>query len=387
MPTEAAPALDITAFRSPVYGYALHPPEGWDVTAATEGWRGTDPWGATEADHFDSGIPARRLTVVSTQLPKGMTGDVWIEAHSQGMPVEFETDGGPHCVFRRGTSTMFIPGASVSIIDGVIDGRPAQLRAICGHITGSVTVGDRVFQFSLFVDRTPHGDRSLFDTVMATVDFDPPAPASTFVSARYGFRINVPGDWTAAPAAQQWTGVGRPTDAAADAFVGPSLEGSPRLMGAARTKPDDISEDRFVADVAPLATTVRVDGPAVHCVFGDRVVERGPIPPWSTEVIGGHRAQVRSMCDTVDAVVVVGNRGYVFSLVSGQETRGDLERFRELIASVRFDDGRETFVSDGYGYSVRIPAGDPGVGWAGRGRDADRSRLRRPDALPSRRSR
>jgi hypothetical protein len=58
----------------------------------------------------------------------------------------------------------------------------------------------------------------------------------------------------------------------------------------------------------------------------------------------------------VDAVVVVGSRGYVFSLVSGQETTGDLERFRELIASVRFDEGRELFVSDQYGYSLAIPA-------------------------------
>ena len=63
------------------------------------------------------------------------------------------------------------------------------------------------------------------------------------------------------------------------------------------------------------------------------------------------------MCGTVDAVVFVGNRGYLFTLESGHSTAGDLERFRGLVASVRFDDGLVRFVSDAYGYSIRYPRG------------------------------
>jgi hypothetical protein len=170
--------------------------------------------------------------------------------------------------------------------------------------------------------------------------------------------LEVPGGWTAVPATESWGGSGRPSSSAADALVGPRAMGAPRLTIAAQTKPGDVSEDRFVADAAPLPDAVRTDGPTVSCAFGDSIVERGPVPStWAVDVIGGHRARLRAMCGTVDAVVFVGNRGYLFTLESGQATTGDLERFRDLVASVRFDDGLVRFVSDVYGYSLRYPRG------------------------------
>ena len=60
------------------------------------------------------------------------------------------------------------------------------------------------------------------------------------------------------------------------------------------------------------------------------------------------------MCGTVDAVLFVGDRGYLFTLESGHATTGELERFRDLVASISFDDGQR-HRRNAYGYSVRYP--------------------------------
>ena len=208
-----------------------------------------------------------------------------------------------------------------------------------------------------------------FDELLSALSFDEPPAALT--SPRYGYSIELTRDWQIAPSTREWTGPGRPL------VPCPMPPRTLTRLRASRSpparSPPKRAEDRFITDAAPLPVNVRLNGPVVRCVFGDTVLERGPIPPWETEVIGGHRARVRSMCGTVDAVVFVGGRGYLFTLTSGSGTAGDLERFRRLVASVRFDDGRTTFVSDAYGYSVRIPgdwqATPASAPWAGGIRD------------------
>ena len=376
----------VLPFTSSRYGYSLRIPEGWQLSAsAARSWTQARPWRDGETDTFTRvDRPEVRFEIAAHALPADMSHGGFLAAF-----VSTQTDAqlNQQCGYNGGPILgPYIGGASTKWvrIEGARDAMWA--RGGCDRIDAVVFQDDAAFVMSLL------GSRMLlyvFERMFMGIDFDPPAAAAV-ESQRYGYRLRVPGDWTSTLASHSWSGDDRPIGTTADAFVGPVALGTPRLTIAAQARQNEISEDRFTADVAPLPTAVRIDGPTVTCAFGDTVVERGPVPSaWDSEVIGGHPARVRAMCGTVDAVVFVGDRGYLFTLESGHSTRGDLERFHDLVASVSFDDGRETFVSNDYGYSVRYP-GDWQVSpaptpWAGdpsgdRGKDiissSGRPRLR-----------
>ena len=64
--------------------------------------------------------------------------------------------------------------ATVSLTDGEIDGRHALIRGICGHISATVLVDDRIVVLSLFANLQRDGVPATFDAIMETVDFDLP---------------------------------------------------------------------------------------------------------------------------------------------------------------------------------------------------------------------
>ncbi len=361
------------------YEYTVRVPAGWRVEPATTDWSADNDRSPTAVDAFveELGGSGRTTTfsVAARTIRPGADLERWA-AENVPPPLQYRSAAPHHhCVYGGMTMETVVPSWVADEIAGV----RGYVRDLCGELDGVIIVGDRVFHFNLRTTARPaRGNRAVFrewverltfDKRQTTiVDFKSARGAKSFVSQSYGYSISVPVDWRITPASATWTAeVAAAQDM--DIFAGPAESGSPTLSIAARQKPIEISEDRFVADAAPLPDAVRLNGPAVYCDFGGTVLERGPIPPWETEVIGGHRARVRSMCGTVDAVVLVGDRGFVFSLRSGVTTRGDIDRFHELMASVRFadtfdlDGGQQTsepmrsFSSDRYGYSIGYPLG------------------------------
>ena len=328
------------------YGYTLAIPEGWELTApATTTWAGSGPWRTGETDVYANAGAKRTFEVAARSVPEGLGAFDFVGRY---VPRRGGADE-PTCGYNGGPITgPYIAGAGPVWAEVRPEPRRTLVRATCEVVDAVVFIDATAYVMKLSQTGL---QLWAFDELLSALSFDEPPIA--FNSARYGYSIELTQDWQTAPAIRDWTGTGRPAAPMTDAFIDPRAVA--RFTIAARTKPAETTEDRFVADAAPLPANVRLDGSDVRCVFGGTAVERGPIPPWETEVIGGHLARVRSMCGTVDAVVFVGDRGYLITLVSGERTVGDLERFRQLVASVRFDDGRTTFVSDGYGYSIRYP--------------------------------
>ena len=156
-----------------MYGYSIRYPKGWQVTPAAVAWSGIEPVPGGEADVLSPGGQQgmyRELTVVSTPA-EGASLEDWAAAHAL-LPKEYKVVGKDAYCFFGALGGTKMTDATVSLTDGEIDGRHALIRGICGHISATVLVDDRIFVLSLFANLQREGDPATFDAIMETVDFD-----------------------------------------------------------------------------------------------------------------------------------------------------------------------------------------------------------------------
>ena len=175
----ASPTPNLTeSFTSAVYGYSIRYPKGWQVTPAVDPWSGIEPVPGGEADVLSPGGQEgmyRELTVVSTPA-EGASLEDWATAHAL-LPKEYKVVGKDAYCFFGALGGTKMTDATVSLTDGEIDGRHALIRGICGHISATVLVDDRIVVLSLFANLQRDGDPATFDAIMETVDFDLPVGA------------------------------------------------------------------------------------------------------------------------------------------------------------------------------------------------------------------
>ena len=214
-----------------------------------------------------------------------------------------------------------------------------------------------------------------FDELLSALSFDEPPAALT--SPRYGYSIELTRDWQIAPSTREWTGPGRPT------VPCPMPTRTLTRLRASRSPParSPPKRARTGSSQTPLRclSTVRLNGPSCDASSATRSLSAGrsrPGRPRSSEAIGLAfvRCAERSTPSSSSGAGATCSRS---CRAPGRPATSSASV--ELVASVRFDDGRTTFVSDAYGYSVRIPgdwqATPASASWAG-------GRQRRPGARP-----
>jgi hypothetical protein len=153
-----------------------------------------------------------------------------------------------------------------------------------------------------------------------------------FSSARYGYSISIPADWTAQQSDRQWSLAVDQKDwltTAADALIGPGGPGigsrGPRFTVFAVDLPAGMSSDAWIAQYFGSDAKGSPD----PCT--NRPVDLG------TKTVDGHPAAIWTEVSTADcggtaAFVFVNNRAYAFSIwLDGQEPM-----FEALLSTVTF---------------------------------------------------
>ncbi len=184
----------------------------------------------------------------------------------------------------------------------------------------------------------------------------------SFVSLRYGYTVRYPSGWTATPATNHWLAGTQPlwgdptldtigTNDARLAVASQPLAGTEYVDRELRL--GQTADDWLLAQCGSSGPTAASCGPSIF--FGGqsgRLVEDGSPASGGTAATGGV---------IYDAAVVVGDRGYEFTL-DGKVNRA---LFDALLASVTFDADSaidlppltKTFTSPTYGYTIGIGEG------------------------------
>jgi hypothetical protein len=204
---------------------------------------------------------------------------------------------------------------------------------------------------------------SLPDTTSPDRASTAPSPAPSFgpdstlnfTSTVYGYSIDYPWAWTASRATRPWTDeelwpepwflTSREIADVMDGpgawrleVVGTELANGVDLAGYVASGAMD--RPQFWSDPIPE----RAEGPFGVARRACRIrntqwVFSGWVDRWSDGTVGGNPALIRHACGIYDAVVIVGDRAYVFSLQTptlfGYRPGGPT--FEELISSVRFE--------------------------------------------------
>lgn len=328
----SAPASGLAeTFTSPRYGYAIRYPSGWTATPATKRWlAGTDTlWGDSTLDTI--GTSDARLAIgsqplagtlyVDRQLRQGQTADDWLLAHCGSTGPTAAACG----------SRILIGGQPGWLHE---DGAPASGGTVAtGGVIfdAAVVYEDRGYEFTL----DGKVDRALFDVLMASVTFEPdsaidlPPLTETFMSPTYGYTIGIGEGFITTPATSKWTpGVN-------------TVESPQDVIGTMKS-------DAFVSVAStaiPAGTTVD-EWLAVNFAArggGNGICPRADPATWPPIQIGNQVGRLNTNCHSVDAVVGVGERAYVFTWqYQVTDTSHTLADWKELLKSVTFDPGTVT---------------------------------------------
>lgn len=331
---DASPAASASAsagvgtFTSPRYGYSIDYPAGWTATPATAAWRSDadtlygdpslDTIGTTDARLAVASQPLLGTTYVHLQLREGQTPDEWLLANCHA--------SGPTA---RSCGPRIQIGGQPGWLDE--DGSPASGGTVAtGGVIfdAAVVYGDRGYVFTL----DGKVDRALFNTLMAGVTFDAqsaidlPPLTKTFTSPSYGYSIGIgEGFWTT-PATSKWT----PGENAAEApqdVIG-TIEDDYFVRAASTSIPPGTTIDEWLAVNFPARAG------------GDGLCAREDPATWPPIQIGDQTGRLNTNCYSVEAVVVVGGRAYVFSWgYQITDTHHTLADWTELLKSVTFDPG------------------------------------------------
>lgn len=156
-----------------------------------------------------------------------------------------------------------------------------------------------------------------------------PTTWTSYASARHGYSIKHPGDWTTTPATAPWTYADISTDDAAvfdhlEAASSPGFE----IVGTSTKIPPGMSEDDWLAAYRQPV----VDAYGAGCF--------PPRAQWTAVVVGGHPGGLYEGCLYVESMTFLGGRAYVFtvSVKSGFVIDDSLRTlFRTILSTVTLD--------------------------------------------------
>jgi hypothetical protein len=318
-------------FTSPRYGYSIRYPSGWIASPATKPWlAGTDTTygdpaldtiGTTDARLAVASQPLAGTLYVDRRLRQGQTPDEWLLANCGSTGPTAASCG----------SRILIGGQPGWLHE---DGAPASggTAATGGVIfEAAVVYEDRGYEFIL----DGKVDRALFDVLLASVTFDSdsaidlPPLTKTFRSPTYGYTIGIGEGFITTPATSKWT-PGVNTGESPQDVIG-TMKSDGFVSVASTAIPAGTTMDQWLA----VNFAARAGGDGL-CARADPVT-------WPPIQIGNQVGRLNTNCHSVDAVVGVGERAYVFTWqYQIADTNHTLADWKELLKSVTFDPGAAT---------------------------------------------
>jgi hypothetical protein len=305
-PTQAttpAPAPTPGVFTSPLYGYSVDHPVGWQVTPATVRWPDGAAYVGRTPEWFDvfvhdSSFPNVGYNGVGAQpIPDGSTGDEWMLAYAERQAASTYV-----CKAPANAWTEAVVGTlKVRRVDITCEGRLPSGEDATGWHTAEVVfvVGDTGY----VMRGNPEGVDALLRS------FQPPASKApvSFTSPLYRYTVSRPGDWEVKPATVAWpasTTLGT-NPAWVDWFEGPAAEEDyVRVLVAAQPVPAGMTADAWLLDNAERQAASGRD-----C--------KGTVDAWTDAVVGALKIRrVDLTCFGMglsDVAFVVDGTGYLMS--------------------------------------------------------------------------
>jgi hypothetical protein len=294
-------------FTSPLYGYSVDRPVGWQVTPATVRWPdGAAYVGATPQwfDVFvqlDSSFPNVGYNGVGAQpIPEGSTGEEWMLGYAERQAASAYACKGPADAWAEAV----VGSLTVRRIDIVCEGKlPSGEDATGWHSAEVVFV---VGSTGYVIRGNPEG----LDALLRS--FEPGAPSASqppvsFTSPLYHYTVSRPGDWVVTPATVPWpaaTTLGT-NPATLDWFEGPAAEEDyVRVIVAAQPVPAGMTAADWMLDNAERQAASGRD-----C--------KGAVDAWTDAIVGSLAIRrVDLTCYGMglsDVAFVVNGTGYVMS--------------------------------------------------------------------------
>jgi hypothetical protein len=157
-PDEAEASAPTRLFTSKRFGYTIGYPSGWTADAAPRRKQGEALEAGRTADEFTApaGDP-RTFTVTARMLGGDVVDETWLGTFVPNP----RSIRGSACLQADGTPTSInsYARANVAWSETVVGGRPARMRALCGHVQAVLAVGERAYVLWLATKaRSPGGD-------------------------------------------------------------------------------------------------------------------------------------------------------------------------------------------------------------------------------------
>ena len=189
------------AYTSERYGLSLRHPADWVVTAAARDWSlpADADWQSPAAEQFVG--PDLRVSAWSVPVDPGVSAAAWIEAYCPA-------------------STAPCTGIADRAEPATLAGHPGVLVPFTTDHQAFFLIDERMYVIASWRP----GYQGYLEAVLSTVTLLPGGPASTWVpytSARYGFEMSHPADWTERPSDRAWTEPLDGMSTATDGFESP----------------------------------------------------------------------------------------------------------------------------------------------------------------------
>jgi hypothetical protein len=303
--TTPAPTPSPGAFTSPLYGYSVDRPVGWQVTSATVRWPdGAAYVGATPQwfDVFvqpDSSFPNVGYNGVGAQpIPPGSTGEAWMLAYAKRQAESAYACKGPVEAWTQAV----VRTLTVRRIDIVCEGKlPSGEDATGWH---SAEVAFAVGGTGYVIRGNPEGLDRLLGSFQPAGPSDSRLPVS-FTSPLYRYTVSRPADWVVTVATVPWLAATMPSSANVDQFEGPAAEEDyVRVIVAAQPVPVGMTPGEWILDNAKRQAASGRD-----C--------KGAVDAWTDAVVGSLQIRrVDMSCYGMglsDVAFVVDGIGYMMS--------------------------------------------------------------------------
>jgi hypothetical protein len=171
------------------YGFTIAYPPDWITTPSTEAWTSVDRtlWPNPGWDRFLAPDASIGIGVYAVAVAPGTTVDSWLATTCPGW-------------------TEPCDGIRTRSVDMTLDGHPALLVPFKEDVHVFSVVGDRMWAITAARAAGEYDSVRLLESYLSTMHLPPDTSTWTpYTSARYGFTIAHPADWTVTPATRAWS--------------------------------------------------------------------------------------------------------------------------------------------------------------------------------------
>lgn len=212
------------SFTSPLYGYTVTVPVGWQVSPATAAWRpGEQPVFDVFAAPVSQGDEYDDVVIAAQPVPAGTTADAWLVAFAKSQEASTRTCKGPADDWTDAqVGSLAIRRLDLRCTGDGYDLRLLDVAFVVGG-TGYVMSGNPTVIGQFLEEFQPSGSTT---PNRAPTEVAPGSTGwTTYTSAIYGITLRYPSDWSVTASATRNWGAddGVPADEVsyADAFVSP----------------------------------------------------------------------------------------------------------------------------------------------------------------------